>query len=79
MKKLSTAFYCLLTFLLIGCAAQVTSVGGRTVIVKAGFPDMGIEQALILAEEECNKKAMSAVVQSVTSPFTDRYMFYCVK
>ena len=62
-----------------GCAAEVTSAAGRTVIVRAGFPDMGIEKALALAEAECNKQGLSARVQAVTSPMTDRYIFECVR
>jgi len=62
-----------------GCATQVTSASGRTVVVRAGFPDMGVEKALNLAEAECNKQGLSARVQSVTSPTTDRYIFECVK
>jgi hypothetical protein len=64
---------------LTGCAAAVTSLGGRTVIVRAGIPDMGIERALALAEAECAKAALSARVQSVTSPNSDRYIFECVR
>ena len=69
----------LLAAALAGCAAQVTSSAGRTVIVRAGVPDMGIERALILAEAECAKQGLSARVQAVTTPSTDRYIFECVK
>ena len=69
----------LLAVALVGCAAEVTSSAGRTVIVRAGVPDMGIERALILAEAECAKQGLSARVQAVTTPSTDRYIFECVK
>lgn len=64
---------------LAGCAAEVTSAAGRTVIVRAGVPDIGVEKALGLAENECAKRGLSARVQSVTSPTTDRYIFECVR
>lgn len=63
---------------LAGCAAAVTSAGGRTVIVRAGIPDMGVERALALAQAECAKQELSARVQAVTTPATDRYIFECV-
>ncbi|MEQ1599826.1 MAG: hypothetical protein ABL880_10725 [Methylotenera sp.] len=71
----------LLVFLLIisGCATKVTSSTERTVVVQAGFPDMGVEEALRLADAECAKRGLSARVQQVTSPTTDRYIFECVK
>ena len=62
-----------------GCAAQVTSSTPSTVVVRAGFPDMGVEKALELAEAECAKRGLSARVRSVTTPITDRYIFDCVK
>jgi hypothetical protein len=49
------------------------------VVVRAGFPDMGIEKALLLADQECMKKGLSARTQQVTSPSSDRYIFECVK
>jgi len=64
---------------LTGCAAEVTSSSGRTVVVRAGVPDMGVEKALALAEAECAKRGLSARVQSLTSPITDRYIFECVR
>lgn len=72
---------CLVSMLLlIGCATpQVTSSTDRTVIVRAGIPDMGVEQALQVADKECAKRGLSARVQQVTSPTTDRYIFECVK
>lgn len=63
---------------LSSCAPVVTSSGGRTVIVKAGFPDMGVEKALQLANDECGKLKLSARVQSITTPTSDRYIFECV-
>ncbi len=72
-------FLYLVIFLLSGCATTVTSVTDRTVIVRAGFPDMGVEKALTLADSECQKRGLSARVQQVTSPTTDRYIFECVK
>ena len=76
--------FCATTFLLFavstftGCAAQVTSSLGRTVVVRAGVPDMGVEDALARAEVECAKRGLSARVQAVTSPMSDRYIFECV-
>lgn len=71
--------YIALALALTGCAAQVTSTGGRTVIVRAGFPDMGVERAMALADAECAKQGMSARVQAVSGPMSDRYIFECVK
>jgi uncharacterized lipoprotein YajG len=67
------------TLLFTACATQVTAITDRTIVVKAGFPDMGIEKALTLADQECSKKGLSARTQQVTSPYTDRYIFECVK
>lgn len=64
---------------LVACAAEITSSGGRTVIVRAGFPDMGIEKALTLANVECAKQGLAARVQAMTSATSDRYVFECVK
>ena len=74
----SVALAIFLSIATVGCATQVTSASGRTVIVRAGFPDMGVEKALALAEVECNKQGLYARVQGVTSPTTDRYIFECV-
>lgn len=63
---------------LSGCAAEVTSSTSGNIIVKAGFPDLGVEKALVLAEAECAKKGLSARVQAITNPNTDRYIFECV-
>jgi hypothetical protein len=60
-------------------APQVTSSSGRTVVVRAGSPDMGVEKALELANAECAKQGLSARVQMVTSATTDRYIFECVR
>ena len=46
--------------------------------IKAAIPDMGVEQALPLAEAECKKYGLKARVQSLTGPTTDRYIFACV-
>lgn len=79
MTRLAKCFAVfVLPIALAGCAAEVTSSLGRTVIVRAGFPDMGVDKALMLAEADCNKKGLSARVQAVTSPTTDRYIFECV-
>lgn len=64
---------------LTSCATKVTMATGRTVVVQAGFPDMGVEKALALADAECTKRDMSARVQQVTSQTTDKYIFECVK
>ena len=69
------AFFAAVIMNLSGCATEVTSATGRTVIVRAGFPDMGVEKALELAEAECRKQGLSARVQAVTSPTTDKYIF----
>lgn len=71
--------YLLLTLILASCASQVTMSTDRTVVVQAGFPDMGVEEALTLADKECSKKNLSARVQQVTTPTTNRYIFECVK
>lgn len=63
---------------LAGCATEITSSHGRTVIVRAGFPDMGPEKATGLAEVECAKRGLSARVQALTGPTSDRYVFECV-
>lgn len=63
---------------LAGCATEITSSHGRTVIVRAGFPDMGPEKATGLAEAECRKRGLSARVQAITGPTSDRYVFECV-
>jgi len=76
MKKLSLLAAMLL---ITACATQVTAVTDRAVVVRAGFPDMGIEKALLLADQECMKKGLSARTQQVTSPSSDRYIFECVK
>jgi len=76
MRKLSTLAAILFV---TACATQVTAVTDRTVVVRAGFPDMGIEKALLLADQECMKKGLSARTQQVTSPSSDRYIFECVK
>ena len=52
--------------LITACAAQVTTAGRRTVIVRSGFPDMGLENALVPAQMECEKVGLAARVQSVT-------------
>lgn len=64
---------------LAGCATEITSSHGRTVIVRAGFPDMGPEKATGLAEAECAKRGLSARVQALTSPTNKRYVFECVR
>ena len=63
---------------LAGCAAKVTASNGRTVIVRAAVPDMGVEKALMLADAECAKQNLAASVQSVSNPNSDRYIFMCV-
>mgnify|MGYP001323233139 CR=1 FL=1 len=64
----------------LGCSTQptVTSSSEGTVVIKAAIPDMGIEQALPLAEAECKKYGLKARLQSLTGPTTDRYIFACV-
>lgn len=61
-----------------GCATEITSSHGRTVIVRAGFPDVGPEKATGLADAECRKRGLSARLQSLTGPASDRYVFECV-
>ncbi|MDP1525469.1 MAG: hypothetical protein Q8M20_06645 [Rhodocyclaceae bacterium] len=65
---------------MLGCSMQptVTSSSEGTVVIKAAIPDMGVEQALPLAEAECKKYGLKARVQSLTGPTTDRYIFACV-
>jgi hypothetical protein len=64
--------------LLSGCAAQVTSSTPRTVVVKAGFPDGGLEKALALADAECGKIGRRARPVYPIAPGTDRYAFDCI-
>lgn len=66
----------LVALLLTACAAKVTT-SGRTVVVRAGFPDMGVEKALALAEAECGKRNQSATVRGVTTRGAARYIFEC--
>ena len=62
-----------------GCTTAVTVATSGTVVVRAGFPDMGPEKATALAEKECNKNGKAAELVSMTSPTTDRYIFKCTK
>ncbi len=64
--------------LLSGCAAQITGATPLAVIVKAGFPDKGIEQALALADAECGKYGRRARPVDPMPPSTDRYVFDCI-
>lgn len=68
------------SMVLVGCSTQptVTSSSEGTVVIKAAIPDMGVEQALPLADAECKKYGLKARLQSLTSPITDRYIFACV-
>ena len=70
----------LLLPLLASCGVQpkVTASEGRTVVVLAAIPDKGVEQALPLAEPECQKQGKSARVQKITSPNSNKYIFECV-
>jgi len=69
-----------LTLVVTGCAgAKVTSSNGRTVVVSSGFPDMGVEKALIVADAECAKRNLAARVMMLSSPTTDKYIFECVQ
>ncbi|MDP2823806.1 MAG: hypothetical protein Q8O52_14165 [Sulfuritalea sp.] len=78
MKQYSLILVAVATVL--GCSAQptVTSSSEGTVVIKAAIPDMGVEQALPLAEAECKRYGLKARVQSLTGPTTDRYIFACV-
>jgi uncharacterized lipoprotein YajG len=75
MKLLAILFA---SMLLTACAAKVTAATDRMVIVRAAVPDMGVEKALVIADAECAKRGRAAVVQSVTNPNTDKYIFSCV-
>lgn len=69
-----------LALAMASCASEkITMATGRTVVVRAGFPDMGVEKALALADSECAKRDLSARVQQLTSPNTDKYIFECVR
>ena len=68
-----------LLIILTGCSAKVTYSGGKTVVVRSGAPDMGLENAFLLADQECLKQGKSAVVRSVTSPYSNEYIFECVE
>ncbi len=81
MKCLATTL-CLLTAVILinaGCSSQVISSSEQTIIVRPGFPDKGIENALALAEEECLKRGRSAKIPSFTSFNNDIYTFKCIK
>lgn len=80
MKQRVFFLFALPFLTILGCSAQptVTSSSEGTVVVKAAIPDMGVEQALPLAESECKKYGLKARLQSVTGPSTDRYIFACV-
>lgn len=76
MKHLMIA----LTLVLASCATEkITMATNRTVVVQAGFPDMGVEKALVLADNECAKRNLSARVQQMTSRNTHKYIFECVR
>lgn len=79
-KSIVIAISCFSVVTMFGCAMQpkVTSSSEGTVVVRAAIPDMGIEQALQLAEAECKKYGLKARVQSVTDATTDRYIFACI-
>ena len=81
MKNLATTLCLTVTALLIGvgCSSQVISSSDRTIIVRPGFPDKGIENAMGLAKKECLKEGKLARVPSFTSFNTDIYVFKCVK
>ena len=81
MKKLATTVCPLIAVILInaGCSSHVISSSDQTIIVRPGFPDKGIENALDLAEKECLKRGRSAKIPSVTSFNTDIYTFKCIK
>ena len=81
MKNLATTLCLTIAVLLIGagCSSQVISSSDRTIIVRPGFPDKGIENALALAKKECLKGGRSAKVPSFTSFNTDIYVFKCIK
>ncbi|GEM_PF-5844174 len=81
MKNLATALCLTIAALLIGlgCSSQVISSSDQTIIVRPGFPDKGIENALLLAKKECLKGGRSARAPSFTSFNTDIYVFKCVK
>ena len=61
-----------------GVQPKVTASGGRAVVVRAAIPDIGVEQALPLAEAECQKQGKSARAQKITSPSSNKYIFECV-
>lgn len=64
--------------LLSGCANEITSATSRTVVVKTGFPDGGLEKALALADAECGKHGRRARPVYPIAPGTDRYTFDCI-
>ena len=80
MKRIHLLVIAISLFTMLGCSTQprVTSSSEGTVVIKAAIPDMGVEQALPLAEAECKKYGLNARLQSLTGPTTDRYIFACV-
>ena len=80
MKQRNLAAIVFSVVTMLGCSTQptVTSSSEGTVVIKAAIPDMGVEQALPLAEAECKKHGLKARLQSLTGPTTDRYIFACV-
>ena len=81
MKSVTTTLCLLIAAILInaGCSSQVISSSDQTIIIRPGFPDKGIVNALALAEKECLKRSRSAKIPSVTTFNTDIYTFKCIK
>jgi len=79
MRKIALLAFIGLTLGLSGRAAKITSSTHGTFVVRAGFPDMGVEKALNLAESECGKRKLAARVRSTTSEKTNKYIFDCVR
>ncbi len=75
--KNSISFLGILIFL-TGCATEIATATPRTVVVKAGFPDRGVEKALAVADAECGKHGRRARPVYPIPPGTDRYVFDCI-
>ena len=67
--------YLVLALILSGCAAQVSSAGERTVVIRARNND--IASAQDLAETVCSKRRLHARLSIKVSPV--KYVFDCIE
>ena len=57
---------------------KVVSATSKTVVINVPF-DTGVSEPLQLAEKECKKHGLSAVLVKTTSPTSSEYVFECVR